>query len=76
MREILDYLLHLILLFDFMHKGSVKEAEEFDKLPIEESKRRLGILLTKMDLNNDKYIERNELKAWILRSFRYIIYFT
>lgn len=49
--------------------GSVKEAEEFDKLPIEESKRRLGILLTKMDLNNDKYIERNELKAWILRSF-------
>ncbi|EZA61006.1 Reticulocalbin-2 [Ooceraea biroi] len=49
--------------------GSVKEAEEFDKLPIEESKKRLGILLTKMDLNNDKYIERNELKAWILRSF-------
>ncbi|KAL0106272.1 hypothetical protein PUN28_016176 [Cardiocondyla obscurior] len=49
--------------------GSVKEAEEFDKLPIEESKRRLGILLTKMDLNNDQYIERNELKAWILRSF-------
>jgi len=54
-----------------MCEGSVKEAEEFDKLPIEESKRRLGILLTKMDLNNDKYIERNELKAWILRSFRY-----
>ncbi|XP_077274792.1 reticulocalbin-2 isoform X1 [Temnothorax americanus] len=49
--------------------GSVKEAEEFDRLPIEESKRRLGILLTKMDLNKDKYIERNELKAWILRSF-------
>ncbi|XP_033331412.1 reticulocalbin-2 [Megalopta genalis] len=49
--------------------GSVKEAEEFDKLPIEESKRRLGILLTKMDLNNNKFIERNELKAWILRSF-------
>lgn len=49
--------------------GSVKEAEEFDKLPIEESKRRLGILLTKMDLNNNQFIERNELKAWILRSF-------
>lgn len=49
--------------------GSVKEAEEFDKLPIEESKKRLGILLTKMDLNNDNVIERNELKAWILRSF-------
>ncbi|XP_076684941.1 reticulocalbin-2 [Andrena cerasifolii] len=49
--------------------GSVKAAEEFDKLPTEESKRRLAILLTKMDLNNDKIIERNELKAWILRSF-------
>lgn len=49
--------------------GSVKEAEEFDKLPTKESKRRLAILLTKMDLNNDKFIERNELKAWILRSF-------
>ncbi|CAK9802417.1 unnamed protein product [Anthophora quadrimaculata] len=57
---------------DFDHEailGSVKEAEEFDKLPTKESKRRLGILLTKMDLNNDKFIERNELKAWILRSF-------
>lgn len=50
--------------------GSVKEAKEFDKLPIEESKKRLEILLTKMDLNGDNYIERNELKAWILRSFR------
>ncbi|XP_043256067.1 reticulocalbin-2 isoform X1 [Colletes gigas] len=49
--------------------GSIKEAEEFDKLPMKESKRRLGILLTKMDLNNDTLIERNELKAWILRSF-------
>ncbi|XP_043272730.1 reticulocalbin-2 [Venturia canescens] len=49
--------------------GSVKEAKEFDKLPIEESKKRLEILLKKMDLNRDNYIERNELKAWILRSF-------
>ncbi|XP_015519181.2 reticulocalbin-2 [Neodiprion pinetum] len=49
--------------------GSVKQAEEFDKLPPETAKERLGILLTKMDLNNDQYIERNELKAWILRSF-------
>ncbi|KAG7199685.1 hypothetical protein KM043_014272 [Ampulex compressa] len=48
--------------------GSVKEAEEFDKLSIHESKRRLRILLTKMDLNNDEMIERNELKAWISRS--------
>lgn len=57
----------------YLYTGSVKEAEEFDRLPIEESKRRLGILLTKMDLNDDKFIERNELKAWILRSFKYAI---
>lgn len=55
----------------YLFAGSAKEAQEFDKLPMQESKRRLGILLKKMDLNNDKYIERNELKAWILRSFRY-----
>ncbi|XP_057337670.1 reticulocalbin-2 [Microplitis mediator] len=49
--------------------GSVKEAEEFDKLPVAESKKRLRILLEKMDLNGDEFIERHELKAWILRSF-------
>lgn len=50
--------------------GSVKEAEEFDRLTPEESKRRLVILLTKMDLNNDREIDRHELHAWILRSFK------
>lgn len=50
--------------------GSYKEAEEYDHLPPEEAKRRLGILLTKMDLNGDNIIDRKELKAWILRSFK------
>lgn len=50
--------------------GSVKEAEEFDHLSPEESKKRLSILLLKMDINNDKVIDRKELKAWILRSFK------
>ncbi|KAL1124715.1 hypothetical protein AAG570_001338 [Ranatra chinensis] len=50
--------------------GSVKDAEEFDHLSPEESKRRLRILLGKMDLNKDQQIDRNELKAWILRSFK------
>lgn len=50
--------------------GSVKEAEEYDHLPPEEAKRRLAILLTKMDLNKDEYIDRKELTAWILRSFK------
>lgn len=49
--------------------GSVREAEEFDKLSPEESKRRLGQLLPKMDLNGDGHIDRQELKQWILKSF-------
>lgn len=50
--------------------GSVREAEEFDNLSPQESKKRLAVLVTKMDLNGDKYVDRHELKAWILRSFR------
>ncbi|KAI4464736.1 reticulocalbin [Holotrichia oblita] len=50
--------------------GSAKEAEEFDHLTPAESKRRLRILLTKMDLDGDNKISRQELRAWILRSFR------
>ncbi|CAH0404571.1 unnamed protein product [Chilo suppressalis] len=49
--------------------GSVKEAEEYDKLSPEESKQRLSLLLPKMDLNGDQYIDRKELKVWILNSF-------
>lgn len=50
--------------------GSVKEAEEFDHLSPEESKKRLSILLTKMDVNADHNIDRSELHAWIMRSFK------
>lgn len=50
--------------------GSAKDADEFDGLPKEEARRRLKVLLLKMDLNNDNQIDKQELKAWILRSFR------
>ncbi|XP_034097385.1 reticulocalbin-2 [Drosophila sulfurigaster albostrigata] len=50
--------------------GNTKEAQEFDTLTPEESKRRLAILIRMMDLNKDEYIDRHELKAWILRSFK------
>ncbi len=50
--------------------GSTREAEEFDHLPPEEAKKRLAILLTKMDLNGDSEITTLELKQWILRSFK------
>lgn len=52
--------------------GSHKEAEEYDHLPPEEAKRRLEILLKKMDFDNDRKIDRNELKAWIMRSFKLV----
>lgn len=50
--------------------GSKKEAEEYDELDPEEAKRRLEVLLTKMDRDNDRAIDRKELYAWILRSFK------
>lgn len=62
-------------LSEFDHEaiiGSHKEAEEYDNLPPEEAKRRLEILLKKMDLDNDRKIDRNELKAWIIRSFKLV----
>lgn len=50
--------------------GSAKDAEEYDGLAPSEAKRRLTILLKKMDLNHDDQINKVELKQWILRSFR------
>lgn len=50
--------------------GSVKDAKEFDELNPEEAKQRLAVLVIKMDMNQDKFISRNELHAWILRSFK------
>jgi Ca2+-binding EF-hand superfamily protein len=50
--------------------GSKKDAYDFDQLPAQEAKKKLAILLGKMDRNGDKSIERQELYAWILRSFK------
>lgn len=49
--------------------GSVKTAEEFDNLSPTEAKERLALLIRKMDRNGDEFVDRHELKAWILRSF-------
>lgn len=61
-------------LTEFDHEamlGSVKEAEEFHQLSPEESKRRLKILVTtKIDTNKDGFVDKHELKAHILRSFK------
>lgn len=65
--------IHFYDVYYLISLGSAKEADEYDHLSPEESKRRLAILLNKMDLNGDKQIDRNELKAWIMRSFKYEI---
>lgn len=51
--------------------GSVKEAEEYHQLSAEESKQRLRILVeTRIDTNKDQFVDKHELKAHILRSFK------
>jgi len=42
-----------------------QEAEEFDNLTQEESQRRLGLIVDKIDKNNDGYVTQEELKDWI-----------
>jgi len=50
--------------------GSHKDAEDFEKLPPEEAKKRLLVLAGKMDRNLDGFVDKVELHQWILRSFR------
>jgi len=50
--------------------GSHKEAEEFDDLSPVEAKKRLRILAGKMDRNLDGFVDKTELRQWIVRSFR------
>ncbi|XP_003385607.1 PREDICTED: calumenin-like [Amphimedon queenslandica] len=42
-----------------------EEAEEMQHLSPEEQKRRLQVIFGKIDTNNDKHIEHNELKKWV-----------
>jgi len=50
--------------------GSTEEADEYSQLPPEEAKRKLGLLVKKIDINSDGYVSREELKVWIINSFR------
>ncbi|CAL7935150.1 unnamed protein product [Xylocopa violacea] len=43
-----------------------EEAKTFDQLTPEESTRRLGIIVDKIDKDKDGYVTREELKDWIL----------
>lgn len=63
----------VFLLSLYSSVGSAKEAEIFDHLQPEESKKRLRMLLTKIDLNNDHFIDPEELYAWIVKSFKLVM---
>ena len=53
---------------DYDHEAFLgkEEAEEFDNLSEEESKRRLGIIVDKIDKDNDGQLTEEELKNWII----------
>ncbi|KAG8182677.1 hypothetical protein JTE90_012913 [Oedothorax gibbosus] len=59
--------------YEFDHEavlGSHDVAEEYDNLPPEEAKKRLHSLALKMDANGDGYVDKPELVAWVLNSFK------
>ncbi|XP_051248912.1 calumenin-A [Dicentrarchus labrax] len=53
--------------YDYDHEAFLgqEEAKTFDNLPPQESKRRLGIIVDKIDSNKDGLITEDELKVWI-----------
>jgi len=42
-----------------------EEAKTFDQLSPDESKRRLGLIIDKIDKDKDGFVSQDELKAWI-----------
>ncbi|KAI3366305.1 hypothetical protein L3Q82_000422 [Scortum barcoo] len=53
--------------YDYDHEAFLgqEEAKTFEHLPPEESKRRLGIIVEKIDTNKDGFVSEEELKFWI-----------
>ncbi|CAB1444941.1 unnamed protein product [Pleuronectes platessa] len=53
--------------FEYDHEAFLGEddAPEFDKLPLEESLRRLGLIVDRIDVNKDEFISEDELQLWI-----------
>jgi Ca2+-binding EF-hand superfamily protein len=50
--------------------GSQDVNDEFSKLSASEAKKKLAVLLSKMDVNGDSYISSNEISDWVLNNFR------
>ena len=60
---------------EYDHKAFLGEdADDFDQLSPEESKRRLALMVDKIDKNSDGFITTQELKDWIhISQKKYII---
>uniref|UniRef100_A0A669DHV1 Calumenin a n=1 Tax=Oreochromis niloticus TaxID=8128 RepID=A0A669DHV1_ORENI len=58
--------------FDYDHEAFLgqEEAKTFEQLTPEESQRRLGIIVDKIDTNRDGFVSEEELKAWIKNAQR------
>ncbi|XP_070847772.1 calumenin-A [Chaetodon trifascialis] len=61
---------------DYDHEAFLgqDEAKTFDHLKPEESKRRLGIIVDRMDSNKDGFVSEGELKVWIKNAQKKHIY--
>ena len=55
---------------NLMPVGSSDEVDEYSNLPPEEAKRRLAVLVQRMDLNSNGYVDKQELQLWIENSFK------
>lgn len=62
--------------YEYDHEAFLGQdvAKTFDQLPPEESKRRLGIIVDKIDTNKDGFISEDELKVWIKNAQKRHVY--
>lgn len=62
--------------FDYDHEAFLgqDEAKTFDQLPPEESRRRLGVIVDKIDTNKDGFVSEDELKVWIKHAQKRHVY--
>ncbi|XP_040199132.1 calumenin isoform X1 [Rana temporaria] len=62
--------------FDYDHDAflGAEESKSFDQLTPEESKERLGIIVSKIDLDKDGFVTEGELTAWIKKTQRKYVY--
>ncbi|KAM9845904.1 calumenin-A isoform 1-T2 [Aulostomus maculatus] len=62
--------------FDYDHEAFLgqDDAKTFDSLPPEESKRRLGLIVDKMDVDMDGFVTEDELKVWIKNAQKKHVY--